>query len=429
MGSAAPRAVVLADSDSRWKWAALVTQKLAPTHAIDGRFLLGDTTPTERQIAEVGVVPDTSRVVTCGQFLDDPALDDADIVVLGTTGGTMLSLIHSLGIAWDGRPKRPITVTGYVGVVYENIVDGLLLRIGSDVVLANCAHDARQFREVYESVGANPDSIVETGLPFLGGEPYDPKAAGDTRPFTVTFAVQPTVPGSRQARAVMLDKIQRHAIQHPEREILIKLRNQPGEAVTHRERHSYQALFDELVEPPKNIKVVYGDMGEVLDRTDLLVTVSSTAAMESIHRGIPTAILTDYGVREAHGNHYFIHSGCLASWAELDRGRIPRADPAWAASRGVGQADPYTGARKRLAELRAKPTLPRMRPYYNPENAADYLETLLGRRGLGLSGRPLPVGPTHSPTAVRRLLARGADGLYQVGRKRVAPVMRRWARG
>ena len=39
-------------------------------------------------------------------------------------------------------------------------------------------------------------------------------------------------------------------------------------------------------------------MGEVLDRTDLLVTISSTAALESLHRRIPTVVLTDLGVRE-----------------------------------------------------------------------------------------------------------------------------------
>jgi hypothetical protein len=429
MGSAAPRAVVLADSDSRWKWAALVARKLAPDYAIDARFLYTSSTPTERQIAEVGVEPDTSRVVTYGELVDDPAVAEADLVIFGTIGGTVLALLHSLGMAWDGYAKRPITVSGYVGVVYENLVDGLLLRIGSDMVLANCSHDARQFREIYANVGADPDCVVESGLPFLGGAPYDPSAAGRDRPFTVCFAVQPTVPNTRAARAQMLEKLQRHARLFPEREVLIKLRNQPGEAVTHFERHSYHTLYEELPEPPPNVKVIYGDMGEALDRTDLLVTVSSTAAMEAIHRGIPTAILTDYGIREAHGNHYFVHSGCLASWSQLDEGLVPKADPVWAASRGIGQRDPFLTARARLRLLRSRPTLPRVRPYYTPQNASDYLETLLGRRGLGLSGRPLPMAEPVNPTAMRRLIRRGAGGLYQVGRKRVAPVIRRLANG
>ncbi|GAA2055909.1 hypothetical protein GCM10009757_33270 [Streptomyces cheonanensis] len=440
MGSGTPRVVVLADSDSRWKWAASVARRIAPDHAIDARFLAVATMPTQRQIAEVGIVPDTTAVVDCVQLLDDPAVHAADLVVLGTTGGTVLSLIHALGIAWEGRPHRPLLVTGYVGVVYENLVDGLLLRVGSDLILANCAHDAERFRAVYRSIGADPADIVEAGLPFLGGAPYDPPAVhgafgrtapGAARPFTVTFAVQPSVPGTRAARLGMLEKLARHARLHPDREVLIKLRNRPGEAVTHTERHSYQSLYDELPDPPANLTLVYGDMGEVLDRTDLLVTVSSTAAMESIHRGIPTAILTDYGVREAHGNHYFIHSGLLASWAELDKGLVPGVDPDWAASRGVGHPDPYADARARIAALRAAApgTLKATRPYYTPQSASDYLETLLARRGLALDGRALPPSSERPDTAVRRLIRRGAGGLYQVGRKRVAPVIRRLAKG
>ncbi|WP_059007171.1 DUF6716 putative glycosyltransferase [Streptomyces specialis] len=430
MGSAVPRAVVLADSDSRWKWAAHAARRLAPQHAVDARFLLTPTTPTERQIAEVGIAPDTSRHVTCAELLDDPALAEADLLVVGAIGGTVLALVHSLGMAWDGAARRPVVVSGYVGVVYENLVDGLLLRVGSDMVLANGADDARRFRDVYRSIGADPSAVVEAGLPFLGGRRHDPSAVGrGDRPFTVCFAVQPTVPASRAARAGLLDKLQRHARRFPDREVLLKLRTREGETTSRIERFPYQELYDELPDPPPNLTVVHGDMGQVLDRTDLLVTVSSTAAMEAVHRGIPTAILTDYGIREAHGNHYFLDSGLLASWAQLDEGLVPRADPAWAARQGLGQRDPLAAARTRFTQLRGRMSLPRMRPYYTPANASDYLETLLMRHGLGLSGRPLPGGAAGNPTAMRKLIQRGAGGIYRVGRARVAPVIRRLAQG
>ncbi|WP_326597165.1 DUF6716 putative glycosyltransferase [Streptomyces sp. NBC_01803] len=432
MGSAVPRAVVLADSDSRWKWAAHAARKLAPRHAIDARFLLTSTTPTERQIAEVDVAPDTSRFVTCAELLDDPALAEAELIVVGTIGGTVLALIHSLGMAWDGASRRPVVASGYVGALYENLVDGLLLRVGSDILLANGPDDATRFRDIYRGIGADPFSVVEAALPFLGGRRYDPSAVGrGDRPFTVCFAVQPTVPASRAARAGLLDKLQRHARRFPDREVLLKLRVREGETTSRIERFPYQELYDELPDPPPNLKVAHGDMGQVLDRTDLLVTVSSTAALEAVHRGIPTAILTDYGIREAHGNHFFLHSGALASWAQLDEGLVPRVSHEWAARQGIGPRDPYAAARTRFAQLTARSSLPRMRPYYTPRNASDYLETLLMRHGLGLSGRPLPGGAAGAggPTAMRKLIQRGADGLYRVGRARVAPVIRRLAQG
>ncbi|MFF4565980.1 DUF6716 putative glycosyltransferase [Streptomyces sp. NPDC001435] len=161
-----------------------------------------------------------------------------------------------------------------------------------------------------------------------------------------------------------------------------------------------------MAEPaPANLQLVHGNMGEVLDRTDLLVTVGSTAALESTHRGIPTAILTDFGVRGwglpcsngveslgKHGNHYFLHSGCLASWDDLDAGALPVPHPAWADAQGIGKTDPYAAARARVADLRAAGPLPPLRPYYTPQRAGIHLTGLLERHGFDERDRRCPVG-------------------------------------
>ncbi|MEV0907251.1 DUF6716 putative glycosyltransferase [Streptomyces hokutonensis] len=422
------RIAVLADSDTRWKWGASVAQQIAPGHALDAYFLRGRSTPTERQLAEIGIEPDTARELPAAELVDDAELADADIVVMAVSGGTVLALTHSLGLAWAGREHRPITVTGYVGVVYEKMIDGLLTRGGTDIVLANSTYDADRFGAAFTSVGVDPDSVVECALPFLGGEPYRPSTE---RPFTLTFAVQPSVPKSKQDRLRLLERAAAHARRHPDRQVLMKLRSLPGEHTTHVEADPYQLLVDSLAEPaPANLQLVYGNMGEVLDRTDLLVTVSSTAALESMQRGIPTAILTDFGVREAHGNHYFVHSGCLASWDELDAGALPLPDPAWADAQGIGKNDPYAAARARVAALRAAGPLPTLRPYYTPERAGIYLGGLLARNGFDEKGRPLntPLGAGGSglKRAVRGVARRGAKAVYRVGYQRVAPTLRKW---
>ncbi|WP_330306552.1 MULTISPECIES: DUF6716 putative glycosyltransferase [unclassified Streptomyces] len=426
------RIAVLADSDTRWKWGASVARQIAPEHTLDAVFLRTRATPTERQLAEIGIVPDTRREVTAAELVDDEELAGADVLVLATAGGTTLALTHSLGIAWAARERRPVTVTGYVGVVYEKMVDGLLTRAGTDVVLANSAYDADRFREAFTSVGVDPDAVVECALPFLGGDPYTPSP---DRPFTLTFAVQPSVPKGRESRLKLLERAAAHARRHPDRLVLMKLRSLPGEHTTHVEANPYQVLIEELAEPaPPNLQLVYGHMGEVLDRTDLLVTVSSTAALESMHRDIPTAILTDFGVREAHGNHYFVHSGCLASWDDLDAGARPLPDPAWAARQGIGKTDPYAAARARLAALRAAGPLPLLRPYYSPQRAGVYLGGILERNGFDEKGRPLPVPPAMGgagpvKAVVRRVARSGAKSLYRVGREKVAPTLRRWGQG
>ncbi|MFE9772582.1 DUF6716 putative glycosyltransferase [Streptomyces sp. NPDC005931] len=439
------RVAVLADSDTRWKWGALTATRVAPVGPesqgdaggeglrLDGYLLRGRSTPTARQLGEVGVRADSLREVTAVEFLRAMGEEPYDVLVLSLVGGGVQAMLHGLKRVWEDRPRRPVVVTGYVGVVYEKLADGLLLRHGADLVLANSRQDAERFRAVYEGVGADASSVTEVALPFLGGAAY----TGEHDPCTVVFAAQPSVPDGRGDRAYLLDRLVRHARLHPDREVLLKLRSKPGEHTTHIEELPYQKLAQRLDLPP-NLHLVYGHMGEVLDRTDLLVTVSSTAALESLHRRIPTAVLTDLGVREALGNHHFVGSGCLASWDQLDAGHRPVPDEEWVARQGVAAGGPASGgggyaaafdaARERIAELLRRPGgLPPLDPYYTPVTAPGYLPGILARHHLGPDGSPLPCAPAadKEPGPVRQLVRRAARGAYRHGVQRVAPVIRR----
>ncbi|MFF0433264.1 DUF6716 putative glycosyltransferase [Streptomyces sp. NPDC004327] len=428
----AVRVAVLADSDTRWKWGVLTARRISPeSAALTGFVLRGRATPTTRQLAETGVSDTAPREVTGAEFLRE--VRDAhlrgegyDVIVLALVGGTVRAVLQ--GLAELGLERRPVIVTGYVGVVYEKLADGLLLRHGADVVLANSRHDAERFRAVYEGVGADPSSVVEAALPFLGGAPHQPEPGRDT----LVFAAQPSVPVTRNERAYVLRRLVEHARRHPDREVLLKLRSKPGEHTTHLEEFPYQRLVRDLPVPP-NFRLVYGHMGEVLDRTDLLVTVSSTAALEALHRRIPTAILTDLGVREVLGNHHFIGSGLLTSFDALDKGAAPEPDGRWLARQGVGAAGPTTppgagggsyekafdAARSRVAELLDGPALPPVAPYYTAETAGGYLPGILARHRLDVTA------PEPRESGVRRIVREVARGAYRHGVQRVAPVIRR----
>ncbi|MEU8752615.1 DUF6716 putative glycosyltransferase [Streptomyces chartreusis] len=424
------RVAVLADSDTRWKWGALTANRIAPEDSdirLDGYLLRGRATPTARQLQEVGVHADSLNEVTAVEFLRTMAKEQYDVLVLALVGGGVQAMLHGLKRVWEGRSDRPVVVTGYVGVVYEKLADGLLLRHGADLVLANSRQDAERFRAVYEGVGADASSVTEVALPFLGGEPY----TGEHDPYTVVFAAQPSVPDSRKDRTYLLNRLIQHARRHPEREVLLKLRSKPGEHTTHIEELPYQKLVQRL-EPPANFKLVYGNMGEVLDRTDLMVTISSTAALESLHRRIPTVVLTDLGVREVLGNHHFVGSGCLASWDQLDEGHRPAPDEEWVSRQGVcadgTYATAFDPARERIAKLLGRPGgLPALTPYYTPATAPGYLPGILARHHLGPDGSPLPGAPAHDrePGPVRQIVRRAARGAYRHGVQRVAPVIRR----
>ncbi|MET9113490.1 DUF6716 putative glycosyltransferase [Streptomyces longwoodensis] len=425
------RIAVLADSDTRWKWGASTAGRIAPAApaapVLDGFLLRGRATPTPRQLAEVGVRADSLREVTAAEFLRVMAREPYDVLVLALVGGGVQAVLHGLRRVWEDRADRPVVVTGYVGVVYEKLADGLLLRHGADLVLANSRQDAERFRQVYEGVGADASSVTEVALPFLGGAPY----TGEHDPYTVVFAAQPSVPDTRRDRAYLLERLVRHARLHPGREVLLKLRSRPGEHTTHLEELPYQKLAQRLDLPP-NFRMVYGNMSEVLDRTDLMVTVSSTAALESLHRRIPTVVLTDLGVREALGNHHFVGSGCLASWDQLDAGHRPVPDEEWVARQGVAAdgryASAFDAARDRIAALLGRPGgRPPLAPYYTPETAPGYLPGVLARHHLAPDGSLLPGAPAadREPGPVRQIVRRAARGAYRHGVQRVAPVIRR----
>ncbi|WP_353944363.1 DUF6716 putative glycosyltransferase [Streptomyces sp. HUAS MG91] len=422
------RAAVLADSDTRWKWGSLTAARLLGDDArLDGYLLRGRATPTPRQLGEVGVRADRMSEVTAVEFLREMerAHQEYDVVVLALVGGAVQAVLHGLGHVWREVSDRPVVVTGYVGVVYEKLADGLLLRHGADVVLANSAYDAERFRAVYEGVGADASAVTECALPFLGGAPH----TAEHDPYTVVFAAQPSVPDTPADRMYLLDRLVRHARRHPDREVLLKLRSKPGEHTTHIEEIPYQKLA-QRIEVPANFRLVYGNMGEVLDRADLLVTVSSTAALEALHRRIPTALLTDLGVREALGNHHFTGSGCLVSWDQLDAGLRPEPDPAWVARQGVAADGTYErafdGARARVTALLGRDR-PALAPYYSRTTAPGYLPRVLARHHLAPDGSPLPGAPAadKDPGAVRQIVRRAARGAYRHGVQRVAPVIRR----
>ncbi|MGW2290413.1 DUF6716 putative glycosyltransferase [Streptomyces phaeochromogenes] len=442
------RVAVLADSDTRWKWGSLTANRIAPADSdirLDGYLLRGRATPTPRQLEEVGVRADSLREVTAVEFLREMARASEgaasegtegapayDLVVLSLVGGAVQAMLHGLSYQWreslgPGRVKRPVVVTGYVGVVYEKLADGLLLRHGADLVLANSRQDADRFTAVYEGVGADASSVTEVALPFLGGAAYEKHD-----PYTVVFAAQPSVPESRKDRTYLLNRLVKHARLHPDREVLLKLRSKPGEHTTHIEEQPYQRLAERIPGGlPANFRLVYGHMGEVLDRTDLLVTISSTAALESLHRRIPTVVLTDLGVRESLGNHHFVGSGCLASWDELDAGHEPSPDARWVARQGVAADGSYEtafdAARERIAKLLGQGGLTALAPYYTPATAPGYLPGILARHHLGPDGSPLPGAPDadKEPGPVRQIVRRAARGAYRHGVQRVAPVIRR----
>jgi hypothetical protein len=407
---------VFADTDSRWKWGAGVAQLLEPV-AVTYFLKLGPATPTGRQLSEAGVDPARVIPATIADFPQLLAEADPDVVILALPGDACQAAMHALAAQWS-RPRRPIVVTGYVGIVYERVVEGVLNRAGCDVLLANSPADAGTFRLILGQYGLDPDAVVTTPLPFLATS----RSSAGTHPTTLTFAAQPGVPARLADRKYLVDRLIAHATKFPERHVILKVRGLGKERLTHPEPYPFGRIVDRHSQPlPPNFCVAAGPMSAVLDRTDLLVAVSSTAAIEAIHRDIPAAILTDFGIREDLGNSYFSGSGCLVSFDDLDEAAMPTADRQWAIEHGLVNP-PEDEFRARTTALRGA-ELPPLRPFYNGRRSPAYLPRLL--EGHGLTPTGLPLATRRRSRGSTRLIRSLAHTLYRQGVSVVAPILRR----
>ena len=69
---------------------------------------------------------------------------------------------------------------------------------------------------------------------------------------------------------------------------------------------------------PPNFSIDYTPISDRLDDLDLMLTVSSTAALEAVGAGVRTAFIADLDVREQLGNHIFLSSGLLRTFDQLE---------------------------------------------------------------------------------------------------------------
>ena len=110
----------------------------------------------------------------------------------------------------------------------------------------------------------------------------------------------------------------------------IKLRLPEGSKTVHAEKHHYETLFRQSrVQKPYNMHFYYGPMSEDLLNADLLLTLSSTAAVEAIASDVPVGIISDFGMWENYGVAHFCGSGMLGSIGSLVAGNVRKPHREW----------------------------------------------------------------------------------------------------
>jgi hypothetical protein len=319
------RVVGIADTDSYVKWGAALLG--SHPEQIDARMLILETPVVVSALQQSAALAnsglDTRRVRRVAYHALGGALTrlQPDAVLLAARG----PLVRVLARLVTAAVPSALIVTGLPGISIPATRKALLYRTQCDLFVLHSHREVREFGDLARQKGF-PQRFALSRLPFAGSGPTH---ATEPRGTDLVFAAQAVVPLERADRMRVARMLIKAAAADPSRRVVVKVRAVKGESQTHAERDGYPGLLAETGDVPSNLVVSTGPMSRALDRAEGLVTVSSTAAIEAVARGIPVLSLDTFGVEAELINTVFRGSGLLAGEdAVLDRA-FRHPEPSW----------------------------------------------------------------------------------------------------
>ncbi|MFF2275358.1 DUF6716 putative glycosyltransferase [Agromyces sp. NPDC058126] len=427
------RLVVVADSDSYVKWGAAFASRLPVGWEAELVLVTTPVLPSERQLSAAldGTVFSRGAVRRLG--LDGLAARlearRPDAVLLALRG----PLVRVVAPIVGALPERPVIVSGFPGLTIPAEPKAIVYREQVDLIVLHSRREVREFRANALALGVPVEFGLAT-LPFLsvGDRAFAAARADATgpNPFAaegphggdLVFAAQAKVPAEREDRVRMLGWLVDAARRRPARRVVVKVRARRGEAQTHAEAHDYAELLadpevlDALGGPlPPNLVVLDGPMSRCLEEAAMLVTVSSTAALEAVAAGVPAVVVDEFGVEPKLINTVFEGSGLLAGAEAIAEWAPRRPDPAWLADNyfhGEGDDD-WADRLDGLLLIREAGVLPFRRRRHNLTGGAlrraFERKRMLGHYDRSLAGAVSTVVARPARWVVRRARRVGAS--------------------
>ncbi|MGW4409033.1 DUF6716 putative glycosyltransferase [Nonomuraea sp. NPDC004702] len=316
------RVLAIADSDSYLKWAACLLDDLPAGCESELVVVRTPIAPSPEQIAAAVGGRAAPPVLSARSLRRLAERTRPDAILVGCTGPVVDVLVADVlaGLRPGGR-ARPVFVSGLPGISVPATEKAWLFRSGCDLFVVHSEREVAEFSEIAGRLGGG-GAVGLARLPFL--RPGAVSGGGDR----VVFATQAKVPRAREERERVLTALAELAARRPGLEVVVKLRALEHERQTHNERHHYQRLWREMGEPGR-LTFAAGSMHEQLSRAAGFVTVSSTAALEAVAMGVPSLVLSDFGVSAEMINLVFEGSGLLGTLDDLALGDFRTAEPRW----------------------------------------------------------------------------------------------------
>ncbi|QIG40861.1 hypothetical protein G5T42_16415 [Microbacterium sp. 4R-513] len=320
------RVVGIADTDSYVKWAAALLASFDAGEwevellVLDTPVVVSD--PQLRAALAGSGLERVSRVSY--ETLRERLAEKRPDAVLVAARGPLVRVVARLAAA---LVPRPVIVSGLPGISTPATRKALVYRTQCDLFVLHSRREVREFDALARSRGFS-QRFALTRLPFAA----DRRAAGSHPARTGTdlvFAAQAIVPREREDRLRIARLLVRSAEAQPSRRVVLKLRASAGEHQTHAEHDALTELVESLGPVPPNLVFSTEPMSAALETAEGLVTVSSTAAIEAVARGIPVIALDTFGVSRRLINEVFVDSGLFGSEEDVVARRLRHPSSAW----------------------------------------------------------------------------------------------------
>ncbi|WP_435299599.1 DUF6716 putative glycosyltransferase [Timonella sp. A28] len=321
--------IALADSDSYLKWAAATLDTLNADFRCHLVLVRSPIMPSPQQIeaalAGTRFSGQDIRALRLSEVKKYVERCEPDVLLLAATG-PVVELVAELSVRMK---RRPALISGIPGMALPARIKGMRYRARCHSLIVHSRIEATEYGAVAD-LAAMEKTLVLSHLPFLPAlqQPRTRKVS------TVLFTPQALVPSTRTARVRILQTLHDTALAHPNVRIVIKVRALKGEQQTHRERFAYDDLWADMCRNNTSLSAqalsfATGPLTDFFDDGVAHVTVSSTAALESLAYGLPTLILRDFGLNERMLNSVFATSGLVGTLNDVAHIRFNHVNDGW----------------------------------------------------------------------------------------------------
>lgn len=312
-----PHLLLIADSDSQLLACLAIAQALkAYGAAITINAIPRDGTPEAVMDAVKGASQLWRR--TTANLLNDSNLDCFSAIGVYLTGSKIAEFRSSyhLSCKQESRDALPL-FCGFNGVVLERFEEAIAWRLGYDLICLNGPRDQADLTQLLQNTPFDRQPTVLTGLSRQSRT--GATSEQEERQPQLVFAEQVVMPSMPAERRRMVQLLARLAQRSPNWQVVIKPRVALHETTFHPvQTHISETMRESLGSLPSNLNLSYAPLPVLLRQSRLLATMSSTALFDALDLGCQPIVVSDFGLRQDLGTHFFAGSGLLRQLGKAD---------------------------------------------------------------------------------------------------------------